>query len=217
MNRKTVLTILAVFSLGAIALGAVFYKAEKGSQATGQLAGTMELLNRPHGATIGASDAKVHIVEFLDPACEACRAFYPFVKQLMAANPGRIKLTVRHVPLHEGADFAVQVLEASKKQGQYWPTLERLLATQSRWAINHKVMPDLVLEQLGGLDLDRERLQQDMKSPETGRNMAQDQVDAKKLGVQKTPEYFVNGRQMATFGQDQLRQLIQEELAQSYP
>jgi hypothetical protein len=35
--------------------------------------------------------------------------------------------------------------------------------------------------------------------------------------VQKTPEYFVNGRQMTTFGQDQLRQLVQEELARSYP
>jgi hypothetical protein len=45
--------------------------------------------------------------------------------------------------------------------------------------------------------------------------MAQDAADAKQLQVQKTPEYFVNGRQMATFGYDQLRKLIDDELARS--
>jgi protein-disulfide isomerase len=159
----------------------------------------------------------VHIVEFLDPACEACRAFYPFVKQLMAANPGRIKLTVRHVGFHEGADFAVQVLEAAKKQDKYWPTLERLLVSQPRWAINHRVVPELVWAQLEVVGLDPERLQRDMKDPEVGRNMGLDEADAKKLRVQKTPEYFVNGRQMQTFGQEQLLRLINEELTRPYP
>ena len=33
-----------------------------------------------HAPMVGDPDAKVHIVEFLDPACEACAAFYPLVK-----------------------------------------------------------------------------------------------------------------------------------------
>lgn len=215
MNRKTVFAVAAVLLLTAFALIALFYKSD--SQRSADAQGKLELLARPHAPTVGPPDAKVHIVEFLDPACEACRAMYPFVKQLMAANPGKIKLTVRHVAFHEGADFAVQVLEASKNQDKYWPTLERLLASQSRWAINHKVVPERVWAQLDGLGLDPERLQRDMKDPAIGRNMGQDEADAKKLRVQKTPEYFVNGRQMATFGQEQLRQLVQEELTRSYP
>jgi protein-disulfide isomerase len=215
MNRKTVFIVATVLLLAAFAVIALFYRNESGLRADAQ--GKLELLVRPHASTVGPPEARVHIVEFLDPACETCRAFYPFVKQLMAANPGRIKLTVRHVAFHEGADFAVRVLEASKKQDKYWPTLERLLASQSRWAINHRVVPELVWEQIDGLGLDPERLQRDMKDPEIGRNMGQDEADAKKLRVQKTPEYFVNGRQMTTFGQDPLRQLVQEELRRSYP
>ena len=97
------------------------------------------------------------------------------------------------------------------------PTLERLLASHSRWAINHEVVPELVWAQLDGLGLDPERLQQDMKDPAIGRNMGEDEADAKKFRVQKTPEYFVKGRQMSTFGQEQLRQLVQEELARANP
>jgi 2-hydroxychromene-2-carboxylate isomerase len=101
--------------------------------------------------------------------------------------------------------------------GQVLADVERLLASQPRWANNHKVVPGLVWAQLDGVGLDPERLQRDMKDPAIGRNMGQDEADAKTLRVQKPPEYFVNGRQMATFGQDQLRQLVQEELARAYP
>ncbi|NMG42229.1 thioredoxin domain-containing protein [Aromatoleum toluvorans] len=34
-----------------------------------------------HSPTLGKADAPVVIVEFLDPACETCRAFYPRVKE----------------------------------------------------------------------------------------------------------------------------------------
>ena len=30
-------------------------------------------------------------MEFLDPACETCRAFHPYIERLMADNPGTIK------------------------------------------------------------------------------------------------------------------------------
>ena len=215
MNRKTLFIAAAVLLLAAFALTAWLYQGVAGGPAVAR--DQMPRLERAHAPTLGPADAKVHIVEFLDPACETCRAFYPLVKQLMAANPGRIKLSVRHIGLHEGVGFAVQVLEASKRQDKYWQTLERLLASQPRWVINHRALPDLLWPQLDGLGLDLERLQWDMKDVATARNIGQDEEDARALNVQKTPEYFVNGRQMATFGQEELRQLIQDELARRYP
>ena len=83
-----------------------------------------------HAPTAGAADAKVHIVEFLDPACGTCAMFYPMVKQWMNEVPGKMRLSVRHVPFHRGSDYAVRVLEASREQGKYWETLEALLSTQ---------------------------------------------------------------------------------------
>ena len=215
MKRSTIFIFSAVVMAGLFLLATLVYReGGKDSQATGEA--NQALLLRMHAPTLGPADARVHIVEFLDPACEACRAFYPFVKQLMAANPGKIKLTVRHVPFHEGADAVVRVLEASKKQGKYWPTLEAVLVAQPQWAINHRARIDLVWSQLEGVGLDLEKLRADMNAPEVERNMKQDVADATALKVEKTPEYFVNGRRMETFGYEQLSKLVQQELARSY-
>ena len=106
----------------------------------------------------GAADAKVEIVEFLDPACEGCRAFYPIVKETLAQYPGKVRLVVRHVSFHKGADYVIRVLEAARKQGKYWETLETLFAKQPMWAVNHTAQPALVLASLSGLGLDIPRL-----------------------------------------------------------
>ncbi len=47
------------------------------------------LLVRPYSPVLGPAQAPVTIVEFLDPACEACRAFAPVVKQIMFLYPDR--------------------------------------------------------------------------------------------------------------------------------
>ena len=70
-----------------------------------------------HSPTLGDPNARVHIVEFLDPACETCAMFYPMVKQWMNEVPGKMRLSIRHVPFHKGSDYAVRVLEASREQG----------------------------------------------------------------------------------------------------
>ena len=54
-------------------------------------------LERMHSPSLGPRDAKVVITEFLDPACETCAAFYPFVKELMAAHPEDIQIGRAHV------------------------------------------------------------------------------------------------------------------------
>ena len=165
---------------------------------------------------IGPADAKVHIVEFLDPACEGCRAFYPIVKAILAEYPGKVRLTVRHVALHKGADYAVKVLEASRKQGKYWEVLETLFATQSNWAVNHAVQPARVLESLKGLGLDMQRLQRDIEAPEITQLMAQDLADAKALKVAQTPDFYVNGKHLEPFGVDQFRTLVRNEVNAAY-
>ena len=46
--------------------------------------------------------------------------------------------------------------------------------------------------------------------------MARDQADAEALNVTQTPEYFVNGRQMASFGRKQLQDLVRDALQGAY-
>lgn len=215
MKQKTIfitaLVLLAVLFAGAAQL----YRSNKAQQAAQGAAQNKEALIRFHSPTIGRADAPVHIVEFLDPACETCAAFYPLVKKMMAANPNDIRLSVRYAPFHQGSGEVVKLLEASRKQGKYWQALEVLLASQPGWVQHHAANVDLVWPLLARAGLDTEKIRSDMQSPEIARVIAQDLQDAKTLNVTKTPEYFVNGRPLPSFGYEQLRELVQDELAKS--
>ncbi len=169
-----------------------------------------------HAPSLGDAAAKVHVVEFLDPACETCATFYPLVKQLMAEHPNRIRLSVRHVPLHRGSEGVVAMLEASRKQGRYWQVLEALLVAQGLWVDHHVVQPPMARQVVAALGLDMAQLDADMRTAEVAERMARDRQDAAALGVEKTPEYFVNGRQMASFGRQQLQDLVRDAVRRAY-
>ena len=175
------------------------------------------LLMRFHAPSLGPSDAKVHIVEFLDPACEGCRAFYPVVKQIMDEHKDKVRLWVRYVPFHRGADFVVRALEAARAQGRYWEALDAIFAKQNEWTRNHTAQPDLVYKALQGIGLDDARLRRDVSSPEITKVLDQDMADAKALKVLQTPTFYVNGRVLKDYGFDQLRALVREEVKRQYP
>ena len=61
-----------------------------------------------------------------------------------------------------------------------------------------------------GLDVDQ--LMEDMNSMEVMLRIEQDKKDAIFLQVSKTPDYYVNGRPLPSFGAQQLASLIREEL-----
>jgi len=175
-------------------------------------------LVRPHTPTLGPANAKVHLVEFLDPACEGCRAFYPVVKQLIAENPGKIRLWVRYVPIHRGADFVVKALEAARAQGRFWEALDILFAKQDEWTRHHAVMPKQVLDVLSGIGgLDMERLRREMSNPEFARIAEQDMADAKAVKVMQTPTFYINGKALSEYTLEKLRSQVQLEIAAQYP
>lgn len=215
MKQKTTYIFIAaaVLLLAVFAGGAQMYKGQQAQAAAQRTAQNKESLARFHAPSIGNAAARVHIVEFLDPACGTCAAFYPLVKKMMAANPNDIRLSVRYAPFHQGSDEVVKVLEASRKQGKYWQALEVLLASQSAWVENHRANVDLVWPELARAGLNTERIRSDMQSPEIARLISQDVQDARTLNVTKTPEYFVNGQPLPSFGYDQLRTLVNDELS----
>jgi protein-disulfide isomerase len=212
MKQKNLFIASAVLLVLVFIAGALFYKNQKARQTEQTAEQNQAALVRFNGPGIGNADAPVHIVEFLDPACETCREFYPFVKGLMAANPDKIRVSVRYAPFHNGSDQVVKVLEAARKQGKYWQALEALFASQSIWAANHRAQVDLIWPHLEGLGLDMERVRSDMNSPEIAQLIAQDLADAATLNVTQTPEFFVNGKPMPSFGYEQLQTLVEDAL-----
>ena len=210
MKQKTLFIIALVGLLLAFIVGTLLYNAQKENPSAHLADASRSALVRMHSPALGNADAPVVIVEFLDPACETCRAFYPLVKQMMAANPGRIRLVLRYAPFHDGSDKVVAVLEAARKQGKFWPTLEALLGAQADWAQHHTAQMALVWKHLEGLGLNLEKARADMATPEIASLIAQDLADARTLNVTKTPEFFVNGKPLPSFGYEPLKKLVDD-------
>jgi protein-disulfide isomerase len=216
MTKGKIVVLSGIVLVMVFVLGSFLVK-DRHRETLGSLARqNAEALIREHSQTTGDAAAKVAIVEFMDPGCETCRAFDPFIKQMIAAYPGKIKLVLRYAPLHHGADYMCAVLEAARKQGKYGETLQVMYDTQPIWADHHNPQPQLIWQYLPRVGLDIKRLKKDMTDPAIARLIEQDMADARTLKVTKTPGFFVNGKPLVTFGYQQLQALIEAELRASY-
>lgn len=212
IKQKTLfIAALALLLVGFI-VAVLMQTAEREGQGGGVTAHP-EALVRMHSPSLGRPDARVTIVEFIDPACGTCAALYPAVKELLAQHPDSLRLVLRYAPFHPGVDQVIALVEAARRQGRFWPALEVLLATQERWTPNHRPDVEQVRRVLAGIGLDMTRLAADAADPAVAALIAQDAADARLLGVDKTPEFFVNGRPLPSFGLQQLATLVGDELA----
>jgi protein-disulfide isomerase len=216
MKKQYIVLISGVLLVLLFVVGVQVYKGWQIKKLGFLAVNNASLFIREHSPTLGSDDAKVYLIKFTDPACETCSAMHPFVKQLMAAHPGRIKLVIRYNPLHEGADYPVKILEAARKQGKFWETMEILYGTQQRWTSHHVVQPQKIWPLLSLAGLDVEKIRKDMNDPAIQERIKQDLADAKALGVKKTPGFFVNGKPLETFGSSELRQLVESEIKGNY-
>ncbi|WLE95420.1 MAG: thioredoxin domain-containing protein [Candidatus Electrothrix communis] len=216
MKREHIVIVSAIFLIVVFILGASFYKKQQSEKLGFMAKENTSTFVREHSLTLGSADAKVYLVEFFDPACETCRAFYPFIKKMMAANPGKIKLVMRYAPFHEGADYVVKMLEAARIQGKYWETLEVMYKYQPLWASHHNPQSQLLWRVLPEAGLDLEQLEKDINSPAIDQLIKQDLADAQALNVKKTPGFIVNGKPLQDFGYNQLIELVEAEIKANY-
>lgn len=212
MNRRvavlaTLAVAILVFAVGAIAYSR--FATPEPPPAPVSEPGNLVRFNSP---VVGPQNAPVTIVEFFDPSCEACRAFYPIVKQIMARYPEQVRLVLRYAPLHEGSDQAVRILEAARKQDRLIPVLEALLAGQPNWAAHGAPNLDMAWQIAGAAGLDLDRARADAQGEDVTAVLAQEIADLEALGVSQTPTFYVNGRELLDFGPQQLADLVAEEV-----
>jgi len=216
MKKNMIVVATAILFVVLFVMAATFYNSQKDKELSRASLEKIEHLQRDYSTTMGPIDTKVTIVEFFDPACGTCSAFYPFVKKLMKDNPGKVNLVLRYLPLHQNSDVIVSIFEASRLQNRFWETLERAYQTRETWIDHHVAKPEKFWEQLGGLGLDMEMLNEDIKSAEIARRVKLDMLDAQQLKVNRTPGFFVNGKPLVDFGYQQLQQLVESEVAANY-
>lgn len=214
MNTKklTVIGLLALLA-GAFFFGVTAYHRSVLTAQGEQVRAEQGRLVRMHSPVFGPANAPVTIVEFFDPACETCRAFYPIVKDILAQYPTEVRLVIRYAPLHKGSDMVVKLLEASKRQGKYQEVLEAVLVAQPAWADHARPNVMLAFQAAAQTGLNITQAIEDAQKPEMEALLQQDIADLTTLKVTKTPTFFVNGRSLPSFGSDQLAALVVEEVA----
>ncbi|AEQ52812.1 DsbA family protein [Pelagibacterium halotolerans] len=212
MNRRTVVVGTLVVAGAVLAGGAYLYNANQAEQAVAIANENAAVLIRPNSPIIGPEDARVTIVEFLDPACEACRAFYPVVKSILEESPEDVRLVVRYAPFHDGSEEAVGILEAARAQGLYVPVMEAIFAAQPQWAAHGSPNMDLAWSAAEEVGLDVERARIDMRSPAMVALLNQDLADIEQLQIGQTPTFFINGQPLTEYNFERLDEQVHEAL-----
>ena len=215
MNRRGL--ILSVLALGVAGFGgATWFANRPGPVAEVEPVAPelAEAMIRPYSPILGPADAPVTIVEFFDPACEACRAFHPIVKDIMAEHGDAVRVVIRYTPFHGAAsEEAIRVLEAARMQDVYVPVLEAVLREQPRWASHGAPAPGLILQIAATAGLDAEAARTQMLAPGVVAILNQDRADVEAVGIRQTPTFFVNGKPLDPFGEAELRRLVAAEVA----
>lgn len=170
-----------------------------------------------HPPAEGSPQAKVTIVEFSDYLCPYCARFSVLTLPRIEENyvkPGKVRLLFRHLPVHgEPSTRAAEAALCAHEQDRFWEYHARLFAialNEGGKALTAERLRALAAE----LGLDGERFNLCLSSHRSARAVQDDIAEARRLGVQGTPTFFVNSRLIiGAQPYETFRDAIEEELA----
>lgn len=162
-----------------------------------------------------AADGTVTLVEFLDFECESCRAAYPVVEDLRKRYEGKVTFVMRYFPIpsHTNAMNSALAVEAAAQQGKLEPMYKRMYETQAEWGEQQESKAPLFRTFAEDLGLDMAAYDAAVKDPETKERVERDRQDGLDLGVQGTPTFFLNGKQLNPSSVEDFRAQIDAALA----
>lgn len=138
--------------------------------------------------TTGAVDRRIVLVEFSDFQCTFCAQAHGTIKKFMDRHKGEVTLVYKHFPLtqiHPEALPAAQAAWAANKQGKFWEYHDELFANQKQLSENFYVATAQKLQlNLAKFNADRKAADQ---------SIVQDFTLGRKLGVNGTPSFLMNG------------------------
>ncbi len=151
-----------------------------------------EILIATAGApSLGAADAPVVIVEFVDYQCPFCahhlRTTLPLLRE-QYVDTGKVRYVVRHFPLeavHAKAFKAHEAAHCADEQGHYWPMHKHLLSHQEVMDRGGLIA---AAEEVG---LDRKAFVACLDSGEQAAAVRADIAAGNAAGVTGTPSFFL--------------------------
>lgn len=149
---------------------------------------------------IGAVDPVVEIIEYSDYQCPHCLRGHNAMRDLVRANPDRVRLIHRHYPLdqacnpritqpfHRFACSYARLAWCAGEQGQFWEANDYIFLQGRR---TDRVTPAELARQLG---LDAADLTACESGRESAREVDHDLKAGREAGVGATPTFVMNGQ-----------------------
>lgn len=168
----------------------------------------LPILNSP---AKGDGNAPVTITVFSDFQCPYCSRLVAFVDEVLAKNPGKVRVVFKQFPLrmHNFALPAALASLAAREQGKFWEMHDRLFA-------NFNQLSDEKLRALAQeLGLDMARFDRDRNGQQLRDEVVRDQGLGQQAGVQGTPTVFINGKLLRERSLPGVQALIDREAARA--
>jgi protein-disulfide isomerase len=152
----------------------------------------------------GNKDAKVVLTEYGDFQCPGCGSAHPTVKALSQKYKDQLAFVFRNFPLtqiHPNARAAAAAAEVAGKEGKYWEMHDALYESQNSWK-------DTSADQRGSLfagyaeqaGLKKSTFEANLSknSASVNRKINFDIALGRKVGVDATPTFFLNGKKLTS-------------------
>ena len=139
---------------------------------------------------IGAANAPVTMVAFVDYECPFCKRFdvqtYPQLKK-QYIDTGRLRYVIRDLPLefHKRAMKAAEAAYCAAEQGKFWEMRDKLIANSER--LNAELLPGYAKE----LGIAEERFRGCLDSGKYVPRLQKSLDDARALGITGTPTFVI--------------------------
>lgn len=149
--------------------------------------------------TIGNLDSDVILIEYADYQCPACAQFSPLILSVVNELKDKIGFIYRNYSLsyHTNSRAASATAQAAGLQGKFWEMHRLIYEKQIEWeSLDIEERTDFFLKLGEELELDIDKLREDMASDAVSQKITFDQTMANKARIDATPTLFLNGKKI---------------------
>ncbi|MGA8541429.1 MAG: thioredoxin domain-containing protein [Terriglobales bacterium] len=157
---------------------------------------------------LGPENAPVQIVEFADYECPYCQKVNEDLARIREQFPNQVSLVYKDFPLpmHPLAAKAAVAARCAGAQGKFWQYHDALFQDK-------RLQTSDLKQEAATLKLDTAKFNQCVESGEQVPGVKKDAEEAKRMGLQGTPSFFINGHFMTgSIGFIKLRETVMQEL-----
>ncbi len=158
--------------------------------------------------TIGDRSAPVTIIAFSDFQCPFCKESYPVIKQVIERYGADVRFVFKHLPLsiHKQALPAALAAYCAGQQGSFWQYHDALFSAET---VSAATMERIASQ----INLDAVRFNSCLKSDDPRNAVLKDSQEARKLGIDGTPAFIVNGKPVrGVLDFESFKNMIEQEL-----